>query len=345
VDDFILALGWVGVYAPLALGAVGSMVGVGRGGMAACGALLEVESGYGRFIGVSAMPSSQTIYGIVVMLTLNVGVTVENAPGIFEEQAGSVRYLDCACGGGGGLRGIRLRLRPGTGGIRSRNGRLNMASETQQASGVQELISRIRDDGVQAGQDKADEIVAQARQEAARLVSEARAEADEIQRKTAASIDSDRQAALEALKMAARDTRLQLASEVVAAFEQQVKRLVAPVTYDGTFIRTLILVLAGQAAEQYPVDQELQVLVSDLIAGRDHENEALDERARESVLGIASDMLREGIEIIPDSEISGGARVRVVGEDLEIDLTDEAISKLLLKHLLPRYRAILEGVE
>jgi V/A-type H+-transporting ATPase subunit K len=83
VDDFILALGWVGVYAPLALGAVGSMVGVARGGMAACGALLEVESGYGRFVGVSAMPSSQTIYGIVVMLTLNVGVTRENAPGIF----------------------------------------------------------------------------------------------------------------------------------------------------------------------------------------------------------------------------------------------------------------------
>lgn len=83
MDDFILALGWVGVYAPLALGAVGSMVGVSRGGMAACGALLEVDSGYGRFIGVSAMPSSQTIYGIVVMLTLNVGVTTENAPGIF----------------------------------------------------------------------------------------------------------------------------------------------------------------------------------------------------------------------------------------------------------------------
>ena len=28
MDDFILTLGWVGVYAPLALGAVGSMVGV-----------------------------------------------------------------------------------------------------------------------------------------------------------------------------------------------------------------------------------------------------------------------------------------------------------------------------
>lgn len=79
----ILTLGWIGIYAPLALGAIGSMIGVGRAGMAACGALLEVESGYGRFIGVSAMPSSQTIYGIVVMLSLNKGVTAENAPGIF----------------------------------------------------------------------------------------------------------------------------------------------------------------------------------------------------------------------------------------------------------------------
>ncbi len=83
MDEFILTLGWVGLYAPLALGAVGSMVGVGRAGMAACGALLEVESGYGRFIGISAMPSSQTIYGIVVTLTLNVGINTENAPGIF----------------------------------------------------------------------------------------------------------------------------------------------------------------------------------------------------------------------------------------------------------------------
>jgi len=83
VEDIVLALGWVGVYAPLALGSVGSMVGVARAGMAACGALLEVESGYGRFIGVSAMPSSQTIYGIVVTLTLHVGIDAQNAPGIF----------------------------------------------------------------------------------------------------------------------------------------------------------------------------------------------------------------------------------------------------------------------
>jgi V/A-type H+-transporting ATPase subunit K len=76
-------MGWAGIFAPLALGAIGSMIGVGRGGLAAAGAMLEVESGYGRFVGVAAMPSSQTIYGIVVMLTLERPVTIANAPGMF----------------------------------------------------------------------------------------------------------------------------------------------------------------------------------------------------------------------------------------------------------------------
>ena len=83
MDAFVIALGWVGIFAPLALGAIGSAVGCARAGQAACGALLETESGHGRFIGLSAMPSSQTVYGIVVMLTLQRPVTIETAPGLF----------------------------------------------------------------------------------------------------------------------------------------------------------------------------------------------------------------------------------------------------------------------
>jgi V/A-type H+-transporting ATPase subunit K len=83
LEPLVLIMGWLGIFSPLALGAIGSMLGVGRGGLAAAGAMLEVESGYGRFVGVAAMPSSQTIYGIVVMLTLNRTVSVENSPGLF----------------------------------------------------------------------------------------------------------------------------------------------------------------------------------------------------------------------------------------------------------------------
>ena len=220
-----------------------------------------------------------------------------------------------------------------------------MAGDALPASGVQELIKRIRDDGVAAGKSRAEEIIDEARREAALIIDEANTSAEETRAKAAAEIESYSGAALEALKIAARDTRLQLEAEILARFQEHVKRLVAPVTYDGEFIRALVLELAGQASDQYPRDQELKILVSDLLLGREGESETLDATIRESVLGISGNMLREGVEIIPSSDVTGGARVRVVGQDVEIDLTDEAIGKLLLKHLLPRYRAILEGSE
>ncbi|HUT91196.1 MAG TPA: ATP synthase subunit C [Thermoguttaceae bacterium] len=82
-DFWLLTLGWAGLYAPTALGVIGSIFGCARAGQTACGAMLEIEGGYGRLVGVSALPSSQTIYGIVVMYTLNgKGVGVESAPGL-----------------------------------------------------------------------------------------------------------------------------------------------------------------------------------------------------------------------------------------------------------------------
>lgn len=79
----MLALGWFGIFAPTALGGIGSIVGCARAGQAACGAMLDIESGYGRLVGLSALPSSQMIYGIVVMFTLNRRqVEISSAPGL-----------------------------------------------------------------------------------------------------------------------------------------------------------------------------------------------------------------------------------------------------------------------
>ena len=82
-DTFWIMLGWTGIYVPTALGAIGSIVGCARAGQAACGAMIDVETGHGRLVGLSALPSSQIIYGIVVMFTLNRTVTTEAAPGLF----------------------------------------------------------------------------------------------------------------------------------------------------------------------------------------------------------------------------------------------------------------------
>tara|TARA_B110001454_G_scaffold74144_2_gene71736 strand:- start:11128 stop:11574 length:447 start_codon:yes stop_codon:yes gene_type:complete len=83
MEQFVIALGWLGVFAPTALGAIGSSYGCARAGQAAAGALLDTESGYGKYIGLAAMPSTQVILGIVVMFTLNREITLVNSPSIF----------------------------------------------------------------------------------------------------------------------------------------------------------------------------------------------------------------------------------------------------------------------
>lgn len=83
MEAIVLTLGWIGIYAPVALGCIGSAYGCARAGQAAAGAMLDTDSGYGKFIGLSAMPSTQGILGIVIMFTLNRPVTVIDAPGLF----------------------------------------------------------------------------------------------------------------------------------------------------------------------------------------------------------------------------------------------------------------------
>jgi V/A-type H+-transporting ATPase subunit K len=83
MNEFVVALGWAGMYGVMALGAIGSIIGCAVAGQAAIGAMVDTETGYGRYIGISVMPSSQVIYGIVVMFTLQRDVTPTTAPALF----------------------------------------------------------------------------------------------------------------------------------------------------------------------------------------------------------------------------------------------------------------------
>ncbi len=54
----------------LGLGSLGSAIGCGIAGMASHGVMSRVEENHGKFIGMSALPSSQAIYAFVLMLLM-----------------------------------------------------------------------------------------------------------------------------------------------------------------------------------------------------------------------------------------------------------------------------------
>jgi V/A-type H+/Na+-transporting ATPase subunit K len=60
----------VGPALVLGLGCIGSSIGCGIAGMACHGVMSRVEENHGAFIGMSALPSSQSIYGFVLMILM-----------------------------------------------------------------------------------------------------------------------------------------------------------------------------------------------------------------------------------------------------------------------------------
>lgn len=65
----------VGPALALGLSAAGSAIGCGIAGMASHAVMSRVEEGHGKFIGMSAMPSSQCIYGFILMLLMSRAIT------------------------------------------------------------------------------------------------------------------------------------------------------------------------------------------------------------------------------------------------------------------------------
>jgi len=67
--------GMIGPALVLGLGCIGSAIGCGIAGMATHAVMSRVEEGHGKFIGMSAMPSSQSVYGFVLMILMRGKIT------------------------------------------------------------------------------------------------------------------------------------------------------------------------------------------------------------------------------------------------------------------------------
>jgi V/A-type H+/Na+-transporting ATPase subunit E len=55
-------------------------------------------------------------------------------------------------------------------------------------------------------------------------------------------------------------------------------------------------------------------------------------------------MLRAGVTFDRSSDDAGGIRIVLKDNGLLVDLTDAAVADVILRHLQPRFRALLEGV-
>ena len=218
------------------------------------------------------------------------------------------------------------------------------------SSGVEQLISRLRDDGVRQGREEAQRIVEDAEHRATWLMEQAREQADELIAKAREESERLRRSGEEALQIAARDAVLNMKGFLSERFAVEVRRLVGEQLRDEELLRQMILEIAGRVRDDLGLEQarQMEVLLPRDVIGLDelrHHPETLKEGTLSHfVLAVAQSLLRDGVTFSNGKPGQCGICLRLTGQDLEVELTDEAVAKLLLAHLQPRFRALLEGI-
>ncbi len=221
-----------------------------------------------------------------------------------------------------------------------------MTDRYEISSGVQELIDKLRNEGISEGKKQAEQIINEAHHQASLTLLEAERKADKLLSEGRQKLEIEKNSSHEAIKTAFRDSEIALRSKLREVFSIHFKRLVSLELRDKDFIKQLLLAVASKKAEEIKSTSHAEILLPAVLCDADEkeiQNKEVKEKLHHLVLGITNEMLREGVELIPSTEIQGGIKVRLVGKDIEIDLTDEALSNLILKYLLPRYREIILG--
>lgn len=211
--------------------------------------------------------------------------------------------------------------------------------------GVQELIDRLKADGVTRGQAEAEALLAEARKQSMIILDDAKQEAEQILRKAREEARQIEGNGKEALKLAARDATLKLKESFQHEFKKRFGKLVGVTLHDDEFLKRLILEVACKAV---PSDSPgaTEVLLPASKINEDDLHRGIDQVQEGTlahfVLGLAAEQLREGVTFGVTDTFTEGVRVRLAEQDVEIDLSDETVSGLLLRFLAPRFRALLD---
>ncbi|NOD98933.1 hypothetical protein GS610_17140 [Ruegeria sp. HKCCD6228] len=223
-----------------------------------------------------------------------------------------------------------------------------MAQDRTIAHGVDALIDKLRNDGVAAGQAEAEKLRAEAKTEAARIVAEAKREAEELKKKARTETDNYRAAGEEALNTAMRDAVLTMKAGLTDRFKADVERLVTKEMSDPELLRQMILEVVGRAGEGANLNGRVSVVLPARVATQEDIKQNADDiqsgKLTKYVLGLTAKMLRENVELHAADDVQEGIRVRAEDQGVVLDLTDKAVASLLMEHLQPRFRAVLEGV-
>lgn len=195
---------------------------------------------------------------------------------------------------------------------------------------LQELIQKIKDDGVKTAQEESQQILDKAKNEAEQIVSQARKEAEQL--KAQAQNDALRfeSSSKEALNQAARNLLIQLRQSV----EEQLNAIVSQESgqaLKGKSLVDSISVVMENWAKGEGTDLSLMVPEAEL--------KAIEKDLKDKL----SAKMKEGLELKPFSDLEAGFRISSKDGKMFYDFSDDELTRMISRYLNSSLQELLQS--
>lgn len=174
---------------------------------------------------------------------------------------------------------------------------------------IQDLVTSIRKEGVEAAKAESEKIIAKAKEDANAIIADAKAQAEKTVEDASKEISVLRQSARVSAEQAKRDAMLSLKKEVQETYGQLLKKSVSKAVSDEKLLAQLIVAAVdGQDASKFTAEI---AKVSDKL------NSEL------------SDLLKKGLVLKPVKDLEAGFRLVSNDGSGYLDCSDEELSSIV----------------
>jgi len=195
---------------------------------------------------------------------------------------------------------------------------------------VQELIDRIKKDGVESATEEASKIRGAAEAEAKRIVDAAKKEAAKITDKARQDAERSEKAGNAALEQASRNLLLVFRGEVQALLDRIVLEQVRETYNDDVLKKALPEMLSAWNPK---TQGSLELLLGEASLGK----------LKTFLVGKLAKELKKGLELRSDAALSGGFRIANKDGSAYYDFSADSVAEMLCAYLNPRLAEILRA--
>ena len=195
---------------------------------------------------------------------------------------------------------------------------------------LQELIDKIKKDGVASAENEAAKIVAEAEKNAEKIIADAQEKAAEIVKNAKAETERMEKASEEAIVQAGRNMLLSFKESIISELDGLIKT-----EKENAQTKELLVKLIPETVKAWSKNadaSELSVLLSEKDL-KDLESSLVSELKGE---------IAKGLEIKPDKTLSYGFRIGVKNGAAYYDYSAESLSEMFAAYLNPKVAALIK---